>query len=111
ERHRHPFNFYIHLAGIPCAVAGVVMLFILPWYWGVAAIVLGYALQFAGHQVEGNDVGEWAAIKRMLGMPRVSIAPRWQRPGPAPASTSSQTSSAAPLARIEATASGKTSPA
>ena len=34
ERHRHPFNFYIHLLGIPCAVLGVVLFFLLPWYWG-----------------------------------------------------------------------------
>ena len=82
ERHQHPFNFYIHLAGIPCAVAGVVLLFILPWYWGVAAIVLGYALQYVGHQVEGNDVGEWAAIKRLFGLPYVGIAPRWNPDDP-----------------------------
>jgi hypothetical protein len=78
ERHRHPFNFYIHLVGIPCAVAGVVLLFYPPWYWGVAAIVVGYLLQFAGHLVEGNDLGEWAGIKRVLGLPHVGISPRWQ---------------------------------
>jgi uncharacterized membrane protein YGL010W len=77
-RHQHPFNFYIHLLGIPCAVAGVVLLFFLPWYYGVAAIVLGYVLQFAGHTVEGNDVGEWAGIKRLLGLPTVPIAPQFQ---------------------------------
>jgi hypothetical protein len=84
ERHQHPFNFAIHLAGIPLAVSGLFLLFFLPWYWGIAALVLGYALQFVGHQVEGNDVGEWAAIKRLLGLPYVGIAPRWQktpRPG------------------------------
>jgi hypothetical protein len=78
ERHRHPFNFCIHLVGIPCAVTGLVLLFYLPWYWGVAAIVVGYALQYAGHTVEGNDLGEWAAIKRLVGLPIVAIAPRWQ---------------------------------
>src|SRR5258708_9572376 len=77
ERHRHPFNFAIHFLGIPIAVAGVVLLFIWPW-WGLAGLILGYLLQWAGHQVEGNDVGEWAAIKRMLGLPYVAIAPRWQ---------------------------------
>jgi hypothetical protein len=78
ERHRHPFNFYIHLLGIPCAVAGLLLLFFLPWYWGVASLVVGYLLQWAGHLVEGNDLGEWAGIKRMLGLPYVGIAPRWQ---------------------------------
>ena len=78
-RHQHPFNFAIHLLGIPLAVAGLLLLFFLPWYWGAAAFILGYLLQYAGHAVEGNDVGEWAAIKRMLGLPYVGIAPRWQR--------------------------------
>ena len=79
-RHQHPFNFAIHLLGIPLAVAGLFLLFVLPWYWGLGAVVLGYLLQYAGHAVEGNDVGEWAAIKRMLGLPYVGIAPRWQHP-------------------------------
>jgi hypothetical protein len=77
-RHRHPFNLGIHMIGIPLAVAGVVLLFFFPWYWGVGAIVLGYVLQYIGHQVEGNDVGEWAAIKAMLGLPYVAVSPRWQ---------------------------------
>src|SRR5437879_5433485 len=79
ERHQHPFNFAIHLLGIPLAVAGLFLLFFLPWYWGVGALVLGYLLQYMGHAVEGNDVGEWAAIKRMLGLPYIGIAPRWQQ--------------------------------
>jgi hypothetical protein len=44
----------------------------------VGAIVAGYFLQWVGHRVEGNDVGEWAAIKRLLGLPYVAVAPRWQ---------------------------------
>ncbi len=79
ERHRLPFNFFIHLLGIPIALAGVVLLFILPWYWGVAALFIGYLLQYLGHLAEGNDVGEWAGIKRILGLPYVSIAPRWEQ--------------------------------
>jgi hypothetical protein len=79
ERHRHPFNFAIHLLGIPIAVTGFVLLFIWPW-WGLGGLVLGYFLQWIGHQVEGNDVGEWAGIKRILGLPYVSISPRWQQP-------------------------------
>jgi Flp pilus assembly protein TadB len=82
ERHRLPFNFYIHLIGIPLAVSGVVLLFFLPWYWGVGAIVAGYLLQWIGHRAEGNDVGEWAAIKRLLGLPYVGVAPRWNPDDP-----------------------------
>lgn len=83
ERHRHPFNRGIHFLGIPLAVAGVVLLFTLPWsewYWGTIAFVLGYLLQWIGHLVEGNDLGEWAGIKRLLGLPYVAISPRWQKP-------------------------------
>jgi uncharacterized membrane protein YGL010W len=79
ERHRHPFNFAIHLIGIPMAVTGVLLLFFLDWYWGVGAFVLGYLLQWIGHLVEGNDLGEWAGVKRVLGMPYVGISPRWQQ--------------------------------
>ena len=60
-------------------VAGVILLFTSPWYWGIAAIVAGYVLQWAGHRVEGNDVGEWAGIKRLLGLPYVGISPRWEQ--------------------------------
>jgi len=76
-RHQLPFNFWIHLIGIPLAVTGVVLWFFLPWYWGVGAFVLGYFLQWIGHQAEGNDLGEWAAIKRLFSLPYVGIAPRW----------------------------------
>ena len=79
-RHQHPFNFAIHLVGIPLAVAGIALLFFYPWYWGVGAIVVGYFLQWLGHHVEGNDVGEWAGIKRLLGLPYVAISPRYQKP-------------------------------
>ncbi len=82
-RHRHPVNFWMHILGIPLAVTGVVLLIawrLEDWYWCAAAIVLGYLLQTIGHYVEGNDLGEWAALKRLLGLPYVSIAPRWQQP-------------------------------
>src|SRR5262245_52642583 len=79
ERHQHPFNFAIHLVGIPLAVSSLVLLFLVDWYWAVAAFVFGYLLQYIGHTVEGNDLGEWAGIKRMLGLPYVGISPRWQR--------------------------------
>jgi hypothetical protein len=79
QRHRHPFNFWIHMIGIPMAVAGVMLLFWkdVDWLWGIGAFVLGYVLQWVGHLVEGNDVGEWAAIKRMVGLPYVGIAPQY----------------------------------
>ena len=82
-RHQLPFNFYIHLIGIPLALlVAPVLLFFLPWYWAVGAFVLGYLLQWFGHLAEGNDLGEWAAVKRLLGLPYVGIAPRWNPEDP-----------------------------
>jgi hypothetical protein len=83
ERHQHPFNFAIHLLGIPMALAGVVLLFVLPWYWGVGLLILGYLFQYLGHRVEGNDVGELIPIKRALGLPVVAVVPRSTDPPPA----------------------------
>jgi hypothetical protein len=87
ERHRLPFNFAIHLIGIPLALLGLLLLFF-DWRWGVGAFVLGYFLQYLGHRAEGNDVGEWAAIKRLLGLPYVGIAPCWQPTADPPPSVS-----------------------
>lgn len=88
ERHQYPFNFAVHLIGIPMTVVGVVVLFSLAWeqwYWGVGLFVLGYLLQWVGHLIEGNDMGEWAAIKRLFGLPCVLVAPKrqgGQKPSP-----------------------------
>lgn len=79
DRHQHPFNLGIHMLGIPFAVLGVGLLFVLPWYWGAGAFILGYLLQYIGHQVEGNDVGEWILVKRLLGLPYVAVAPRYAK--------------------------------
>lgn len=84
ERHQHPFNFWIHLLGIPLSLGGVVLFFVLPWdqwYWSVAAFLGGYFLQWVGHLVEGNDLGEWASIKYLLGLPYVALSPRFQKNG------------------------------
>jgi hypothetical protein len=80
-RHRNPFNFWIHLVGIPLAVAGVPLLFLAPWYYGVGAIAAGYLLQWVGHRVEGNDVGEFIPVKRLLGLPVVAVAPQYRGAG------------------------------
>src|SRR5271154_3277694 len=78
DRHQLPFNFWIHMIGIPMALGGIPLMFFEPW-WGLAAFILGYVLQYIGHRAEGNDLGEWAGIKRLLGWPYVAISPRWQR--------------------------------
>jgi hypothetical protein len=75
-RHQNAFNYWIHLIGIPIAFAGLPLLFY-DWRWGLGAITLGYLLQWIGHRVEGNDVGELIPFKRLLGMKTVSISPRY----------------------------------
>lgn len=88
RRHQHPFNFFIHMLGIPIACIGILMLVAdgiaatfgfetgLPtWYWSLGAVGVGYLFQFLGHAVEGNDVGELIPIKRALGLKVVPIAP------------------------------------
>ncbi|MFO0825594.1 MAG: Mpo1-like protein [Gemmataceae bacterium] len=82
DRHQNTFNFWIHMLGIPVAVAGIPLLFLTDWYWGVGALVVGYVLQWIGHCVEGNDVGELIPLKRLLGLPVVAIAPQYQKPQP-----------------------------
>src|SRR3954468_6150081 len=82
-RHQLPFSFWIHMIGIPMAlIAAPLSLIWLEGYWAVGLFVLGYLLQWIGHLAEGNDLGEWAAIKRLLGLPYVGIAPRWDPKDP-----------------------------
>lgn len=79
SRHQLPFNFAIHLVGIPLALSGLMLFFFQPWYWGLAALVGGYVLQWIGHKAEGNDVGEVIPIKRLLGLPYVAVAPQYAK--------------------------------
>ena len=82
-RHQLSFNFWIHMVGIPMAlVAAPLSLFYLDWPWALGLFVSGYLLQWIGHLAEGNDLGEWAAIKRLLGWPYVGIASRWNPDDP-----------------------------
>jgi hypothetical protein len=83
ERHQHPVSFALHLVGIPLTLVGLGLLFIAPWGWGVGAFVAGYLLQFVGHRIEGNDIGELIPVRRLLGLPVVPIAPQYRKPGPA----------------------------
>ncbi len=85
ERHQHPVSFGLHMVGIPLALTAIPALFFLPWYWCLGAFVAGYLLQFVGHAIEGNDVGELIPVKRLLGLPVVPISPRYQRTAPPPA--------------------------
>lgn len=84
ERHQHPVSLVLHLAGIPMTVAAVVLavLQLLQWRWDlwwrpVVLLAVGYALQWVGHRIEGNDMGELILIKKRLGRPYVAVSPRY----------------------------------
>ena len=76
-RHTHPVNRGLHAVGVPLCfiVAPVAAIAGADWYWHVGSFIGGYALQFAGHAIEGNDAGEVVFVKKMLGMPYTEYAP------------------------------------
>lgn len=84
ERHQHPASLWLHAVGIPLAVA-CVPLAAAQWmegrwdlWWRPAALLAGgYLLQWLGHRIEGNDMGEVIVVKRWLGRPYVAVSPRW----------------------------------
>ena len=89
ERHQHPMSFWLHMVGIPLTIAAVglalVQLILAArqpalwalWWRPVALLVLGYLLQYVGHRIEGNDMGEVILVKKLLGRPYVAVSPRY----------------------------------
>ena len=82
-RHRHPVNLILHLVGIPLAAAAVALATWAAtsgpnWLWILAGalFIVGYALQFIGHRLEGNDPGEIILFKKILGRPYTAVADR-----------------------------------
>jgi hypothetical protein len=68
SRHRHPGNRALHLVGVPLSPFGTLYLLAmgsLPLAAG--SFASGYLLQWAGHRLEGNEVGEWILIKTIAG--------------------------------------------
>ena len=77
ERHQHPVNQVLHLVGVPLTfLVSAACLCFQQWWWALAAFLGGYALQFLGHAIEGNDAGETILVKKALGLPYVDIVPR-----------------------------------
>jgi len=73
------------MIGIPVAVGALVLAAVqlYQWRWDLwwrpaLLFVVGYLLQWIGHQIEGNDVGEVILIKKWLGRPYVAVSPRYQ---------------------------------
>lgn len=76
-RHRNRWNQILHAIGVPVTFVVPVVLAIrgLEWYWAASCFFAGYALQFAGHAIEGNDAGEVVFIRKMLGKPYTEYGP------------------------------------
>ena len=95
KRHQHPISFALHMVGIPMTIAALIPLLLDitsfgMWVWAALLFLVGYALQFLGHAIEGNDAGETILVKKWLGMPYVAVAPRWkEKPVPVQATTPS----------------------
>ncbi len=86
SRHCSPASRALHAVGIPLAVAALVLAAVqLCWWrwdlWWRPAVLLvaGYVLQYVGHRIEGNDLGEVIVIKKLLGRPYRALGPRAER--------------------------------
>ena len=76
-RHQHPGNLLLHIVGLPVTfVLPVIFLVQERWWWALGSFVTGYALQFLGHAIEGNDAGEMIGVKKLLGKPYIAVVPR-----------------------------------
>lgn len=89
ERHRHPANRILHAVGIPLLAAGLILALVqlIQWRWDLwwrpaGLILLSYLLQWWGHRLEGNDLGEMILLKRLLGRPYTAVAPPRQEEDP-----------------------------
>jgi hypothetical protein len=76
-RHRNRRNQLLHAVGVPVTFVVPVILLTrgLEWYWAISCFFAGYALQFAGHAIEGNDAGEVVFIRKALGKPYTEYGP------------------------------------
>ena len=65
QRHQHPANRVLHALGIPMLAGGLILGLVQLiqgrwdlWWRPVSLIALSYLLQWIGHRIEGNDLGE-----------------------------------------------------
>lgn len=66
ERHSHPVNAALHYVGVPMAVTGLGALLLGKGRLGLTLLAGGYLLQWAGHEAQGNEVGEVTLIRHLL---------------------------------------------
>ncbi len=65
QRHAHPVNAVLHILGVPAVFIGIYFLFTGKFLLAAALIVVGYLLQYLGHQAQGNEVGEVTLLKHL----------------------------------------------
>jgi len=87
RRHQHPRSLALHVVAIPMIpLAGVLAAIQLAdgawslWWRPVTLLATSYGMQWIGHRIEGNDMGEIILIKKMLGKPYVAVAPGTESP-------------------------------
>jgi hypothetical protein len=85
SRHQHPASRILHLIGVPMTIAAAVLAMLAiegstQNVWVALILVLvGFLLQWIGHLIEGNDMGELILIKKWMGLPYRRISPRYQK--------------------------------
>jgi hypothetical protein len=65
QRHAHPVNAVLHILGVPAAFYGFYLLLTGQFLSALVLIVVGYLLQYLGHQAQGNEVGEVTLLKHV----------------------------------------------
>ena len=94
ERHQNRASFWLHMVGIPLTIAAIVLAGVQLaaerwdlWWRPALLFLLGYLLQWIGHLIEGNDMGEVILIKKLLGRPYVAVSPKYSQGNSSDAST------------------------
>ena len=54
HEHHNGWNKLLHAVGIPIIFAGIILLVLMKWQWGLTLFVAGWVLLFLGHRIEGN---------------------------------------------------------
>jgi hypothetical protein len=65
QRHAHPVNAILHVPGVPLAFYGLYSMLTGGFPLGLSLFVGGYFLQWVGHRVQGNEVGEVILIRSL----------------------------------------------
>ena len=84
RRHQHPVSRALHAIAIPLLLSagGLALVQLLDGAWSLwwrpaCLLAISYGLQWLGHTIEGNDMGELILIKKALGRDYVVISPRF----------------------------------